>query len=234
MRDVKRGGFPQTTSSSSKRGRFHWYTCEIVIHSEEEHRDHSNSKTRRLEVVCNCGAVRAPRHPRVSGAIRGHTSPCDVAYSSMPDDQHQQPFVGSVLQPSPASKSGAGRLDGARGRPGLCVYIVYTFVTCCSLVFHRFPLVFGKERVSVEEEDEEWPGLAPSARAPRLVPHLLIVVSKPIIRLSILWYAEMSLQESQHKRSHRYLPTRNILPARRFGQMGPKCRPKWIFYPPPQ
>lgn len=52
MRDVKRKGFPEGTSSSSTRGKFHCYTFKVDIYSENEYRDHFNSKAHDLELVC--------------------------------------------------------------------------------------------------------------------------------------------------------------------------------------
>lgn len=94
VRNVNRKASSVGAISSSKKATFHCYSFKIVIYTNNEYRDHFNSKTyhfemrrsRREERVLRqggrsspplvCQSRRAPRSPKVAGAKRGSPPVC--------------------------------------------------------------------------------------------------------------------------------------------------------------
>lgn len=60
MRDAKCKGFLEGTTNASNWGKFHWYTCKVVIYFKNEYQENSRSTADLLEVVCNRATVCAP------------------------------------------------------------------------------------------------------------------------------------------------------------------------------
>lgn len=95
-------------------------------------------------------ATAAPRTQAFLVPLEGALSVC-LCSPSLLDSQHQKPFA----SPSAVCNSNRRWWRTIRGTAKALFYCRYCirFVVCCYLIFLSFPLFWGGERCTVEEED---------------------------------------------------------------------------------